>query len=410
MQNLSTAENVRTTTTCQIDRVFPLFLSGAEMRFAVRALLLCAVVLSVGLSTQLRAQTVSEQALAAYDYYSRNYNVVTFGNLSLNGTHTDGGIAVGGNLTVNNGAIMAMQDSPSIGSDPALYVNGQITLAGNAQFNRGYAATPNLSNSLTWTYDPGNNQNQRALTNGTYTLSYNTTDAQAYVDPRTVSGPAGWNWSTAQSALIDASATLAAATVNGTATIQGQTLTFTSNGSGVVVFNIDANKIVNGIYDINNDGFFDQNTERLSNIQANLNADQYFVVNVRNATSTDGSKILFDGVNNFNGGTNNEHLLWNIIPDANTGTADILNLGTNFYGSILAPLVDVQSNNRYLNGQFVGNSLTQTSAEIHYANGYSAPVSFSPVPEPSAYAVVIAVLGGVGFVWHRRRSRRDENS
>lgn len=380
------------------------------MRFFLRAFVLCAVVLFTGLTTRVHGQAVTEQALAAYDYYSRNYNVVTFGNLSLNGTHTDGGIAVGGNLTVSNGAIIAMQDSPSIGSDPALYVNGQITLAGNAQFNRGYAATPNLSNSLTWTYNPGNNQFQRSLTNGTYTLSYNTSDAQAYVDPRTVSAPSGWNWATAQADLINASATLAAATANGTATIAGQTLTFTSNSSGVVVFNLDASKIVNGLYDLNNDGFFDQNTERLSNIQANLNADQYFVVNVLNATSADGSKVLFDGVNNFNSGTNNDHLLWNIIPDANTGTGDILNLGTNFYGSILAPLVDVQSNNHYLNGQFVGSSLTQTSAEIHYAGGYAAPVSFSPVPEPSAYAVVIGVLGGIGFVWHRRRSQRRDNA
>lgn len=376
------------------------------MRYALRALLIGAVVLSAGLTPLARAQTVTQQALAAYDYYTRNYNVVTFGNLSLNGTHTDGGIAVGGNLTVNNGAIIAMQDSPSIGSDPALYVNGQITLAGNAQLNRGYAATPNLSNSLTWTYDPANNQTQRGLTNGTYTLSYNTADAQAYVDPRTLAGPSGWNWSTAQTALINASATLAAATANGTASIVGQTLTFASSASGVVVFDLDASKIVNGYYDFNNDGFFDPNTERLSNIQANLNTDQYFVINVRNATSADGSKILFDGVNNFSSGTNNEQLLWNIIPDNNPNTADILNLGTNFYGSILAPLVDVQSNNRYLNGQFVGNSLTQTSAEIHYANGYTAPVSFSPVPESSTYAIVFGVLGGIGFVWHRRRAPR----
>jgi choice-of-anchor A domain-containing protein len=374
------------------------------MRATIRSIILCFASL-LGLAAWVRAQTVNEQALAAYDYYTRNYNVVTFGNLTLNGTHTDGGIAVGGNLTVSNGAIIAMQDSPSIGADPALYVNGQITLAGNAQFNRGYAATPNLANSLTWTYDPANNQNQRALTNGTYTLSYNTSDAQAYVDPRSAAAPAGWNWSTAQAALIDASAKLAAATVNGTATISGQTLTFTSTGSGVVVFNIDANKIVNGIYDINGDGFFDQNTERLSNIQANLNADQYFVVNVLNATSADGSKVLFDGVNNFSSGTNNDQLLWNIIPDSNSGTADILTLGTNFYGSILAPLVDVNSNNRYLNGQFVGNSLVQTSAEIHYAEGYSAPVSFSPVPEPGTYALVASALCAAGFFWHRRRSR-----
>lgn len=365
----------------------------------------------LGLAALARGQAVTEQALAAYDYYTRNYNVVTFGNLTLNGTHTDGGIAVGGNLTVSNGAIIAMQDSPSIGSDPSLYVNGQITLAGNAQINRGFVSTPNLSNSLTWTYDPQNNQNQRSLTNGTYTLSYNTQDAQAYVDPRTIAAPSGWNWATAQSALINASSTLANATANGSASIAGQTLTFTSNGSGIVVFNLDASKIVNGIYDINGDGFFDQNNERISNIQANLAADQYFVVNVLNATSADGSKVLFDGVNNFNAGTNNDQLLWNIIPDSNSGTADILTLGTNFYGSILAPLVDVNSNNRYLNGQFVGNSLVQTSAEIHYADGYTAPVSFSPVPEPSTYAIIASALCAAGFIWQRRRqaaSSRNE--
>jgi choice-of-anchor A domain-containing protein len=393
----------------ELTGVSPYILLGPKMPRVAHRLLLCFASL-LGLALQGRAQAVTEQALATYDLYTRNYNVVTFGNLTLNGTHTDGGIAVGGNLTVSNGAIIAMQDSPSIGSDPSLYVNGQITLAGNAQLNRGYAATPNLSNSLTWTYNPANNQMQRGLTNGSSTLSYNTSDAQAYVDPRSVAAPAGWNWSTAQAALIDASATLAAATVNGTATISGQTLTFTSNGSGVVVFNLDASKIVNGIYDINGDGFFDQNNERLSNIQANLADDQYFVVNVFNATSADGSKVLFDGVNNFSSGTNNDQLLWNIIPDANTGTADILTLGTNFYGSILAPLVDVQSNNRYLNGQFVGNSLVQTSAEIHYAGGYSAPVSFSPVPEPSTYALIASTLCAAGFFWHRRRQAAAPNS
>ncbi|HLP26631.1 MAG TPA: collagen-binding domain-containing protein [Acidobacteriota bacterium] len=361
----------------------------------------------LGLTALAHAQVVTEQALAAYDYYVRDYNVVTFGNLTLNGTHTDAGIAVGGNLTVG-GSVISMQSSAS--TNPALYVNGQITLAGNAQINRGFVSTPNLSNSLTWTYDPQNNQNQRSLTNGTYTLSYNTQDAQTYVDPRTVAAPTGWNWSTAQSALINASSTLASATANGTANISGQTLTFTSNGSGIVVFNLDASKIVNGIYDINGDGFFDQNNERLSNIQANLAADQYFVVNVLNATSADGSKVLFDGVNNFSSGTNNDQLLWNIIPDSNSGTADILTLGTNFYGSILAPLVDVNSNNRYLNGQFVGNSLVQTSAEIHYAEGYSAPVSFSPVPEPSTYAIIASALCAAGFVWHRRRLAASSRS
>ncbi|MBI2512865.1 MAG: choice-of-anchor A family protein [Opitutae bacterium] len=349
----------------------------------------------------VRAQTVTDQALAAYDYYARDYNVVTFGNLTLNSTHTDAGIAVGGNLTVG-GSVISMQSTAS--TDPALYVNGQIALTGSSQFNNGYASTPNLSNALTWTYNPGNNQFQRALTDGVNSLSYNTTDAQAYADPRTVAAPNGWSWSTTQNSLISASSTLASASATGAIGVSGQNLTFTSSASGVTVFNLDASKIVNGIYDANSDGIFDQNTERVSNLSLNLAADQYFVVNLTNATSASGSSALFSGVN-VNAGTNNTQLLWNIIPDANTGTSDILTLGSNFYGSILAPLVDIQSNGYYTNGQLVANSLTQTGAEIHYASGYTAPISFSPVPEPSTYAIIASALCAVGFVWQRRRAR-----
>lgn len=348
-----------------------------------------------------RAQVVTEQALAAYDYYVRDYNVLTFGNLTLNGTHTDAGIAVGGNLTVG-GSVISMQSSAS--TNPALYVNGQISLTGSSQFNNGYVSAPNLSNALTWTYNPANNQYQRGLTDGANTLSYNSSHAQTYVDPRTVAAPDGWNWATAQSALTNASSTLASASATGSLGVSGQNLTFTSNASGVTVFNLDASKIVNGIFDANNDGIFDQNTERVSNLSVNLAADQYFVVNLTNATSASGSSALFSGIN-VNAGSNNTQLLWNIIPDANTGTSDILALGSNLYGSILAPLVDVQSNGYYTNGQLAANSFTQTGAEVHYAGGYSAPVSFSPVPEPSTYAIIASALCAVGFIWQRRRAR-----
>lgn len=360
-----------------------------------------ALVSFLGLTALAHAQVVTEQALAAYDYYVRDYNVVTFGNLTLNGTHTDAGIAVGGNLTVG-GSVISMQSSAS--TNPALYVNGQITLTGSSQFNNGYVSAPNLSNALAWTYNPANNQYQRGLTDGANTLSYNSSHAQTYVDPRTVAAPDGWNWATAQSTLTNASSTLASASATGSLGVSGQNLTFTSNASGVTVFNLDASKIVNGIFDANNDGIFDQNTERVSNLSVNLAADQYFVVNLTNATSASGSSALFSGIN-VNAGSNNTQLLWNIIPDANTGTSDILALGSNLYGSILAPLVDVQSNGYYTNGQLAANSFTQAGAEVHYAGGYSAPVSFSPVPEPSTYAIIASALCAVGFIWQRRRAR-----
>ncbi|QYM80212.1 choice-of-anchor A family protein [Horticoccus luteus] len=360
-----------------------------------------ALLLSLGSGIPLRAQLTPDQALATYDQLTRSYNVITLGDLTLNNTHTDGGIAVGGNLTVGSGTIIGLFSNPSAGADPALYANGAVTFNGNSQINNGYVSTPAMSGSVTWTYNPAGNNYQRQLVTGSGMMAYNTSDARAYTDPRTVTGPNGWNWSSVGSSLIAVSNALAAANATGTIGVSGQTLTFTSNASGVTVFNLDASRIVNGYYDANGDGFFDQNTERLSDIKANLAADQYFVINVLNATSA-GGKILFDGVNNLSGGSNNQQLLWNILPDNNAATPDKLTLSTNFYGSILAPLVDIENNNHYLNGQLVAGSYTQTNAEIHYADGYSGPVVFSPVPEPGTYALVAVGLGFVAVVWRRR--------
>lgn len=346
----------------------------------------------------LHSQTVA-QALADYDAIVRNYNIITTGALTLNGTHTDGAIAAGGTLTISGGSIIAMHSDATAGSNPAIYANGQVQLSGGNQIDSGYVATPNLSVDATWT----NNNGQRTLSSGSGTLSYNTTNALAYADPRTVAVADPIDWVNLQTDLVAVSNALAAATATGTATLSGQNLTFSSNVSGVTVFTLDASKIVNGVYDINGDGTYDQSNESISNITANLNADQFFVINVTNATSASGT-VLFDGVSNFNSGSNNTQLLWNILPDANSSTSDTLILGTNFYGSILAPLVDIQSNGKYINGQVAAASYSQTNAEVHYAGGYNAPeVAFTPVPEPSTYAFGALAVGVGAAVWRRRR-------
>lgn len=351
------------------------------------------------------AQTTALQALASYDSLVRDYNVITFGNLTLNGTHTDGGIAVGGNLSLGSGTVLAMHSVAATSSNPSLYVNGQVVLNGGAQLNNGYASTPNLSNSVAWTYNPANNQYQRGLASNGQTLSYNTSNTLAYSDPRTVAGPAGWSWSAVQSEAISVSMDLASLAATGTVSRTGQTLTFVSDASGVTVFTLDASKFSNGGYDFDGNGSVNFNTEGLSGYVANLANDQYFVINVINATSADGSLTFLQGLNG-NAGTNNDQLLWNIIPDSNAATADTLNLGANLYGSVLAPLVNIQSNGRYLNGQVVAGSYTQSGAEIHYAGGYDGPVAFSPVPEPSTYALLGSVLCVAGIVVRRFRNSR----
>lgn len=352
-----------------------------------------------------RAQMTAEQALATYDQLTRSYNVITFGAMTLNNTHTDGGIASGGTLTLGGGTIIGLFSNPSAGPDPALYARGAVTINGSNQINNGYVATPGLSQSATWTYDPANNNHQRQIVTDSGMLAYNTGDSRAYVDPREGTTPDGWDWSNLQTSLIAASTALAQTTATGSIGVSGQTLTFTSDASGVTVFNLDANRIVNGHFDLNGDGIAET---QISDIKVNLGADQYFVINVLNATSETG-KVLFQGVNNFNPGTNNEQLLWNILPDSDAGTADKVTLSTNFYGSILAPLVEIENNNHYINGQLVASSYTQTSAEIHYV-GYNGPVVFSPVPEPGTYALAAVGVGALALVWRRRRSDRSKSA
>jgi len=348
------------------------------------------------------AQVIPEELLARYENLVRDYNVVTLGNLNLNGVHTDGGIAVGGNLTLGNNTVLVRDNIVS--SNPTVYVNGQITLNSNAQLNHGFVSAPNIS-STAWSYNPPNQQ--RGIKINGRTLSYNTSHPSSFENPKDVSGPAGWNWTDVRAEALSISAGLAGLSPNGTITVNSQSLTFVSSGSTVTVFTLDANRLGNGFYDVNNDGIF-QESERIANLKINIGADEYFVINVVNATSADGSKKLFQNLN-INEGSNSDHLLWNILPDANGNTPDILNLASNLYGSILAPDIDMMrsGSGNYLYGQLLVGSYTQQNAgEIHYNGGFNGPV-FSPVPEPSTYALIACSLCAVGIVIRRRWQARQ---
>ncbi|MET0262993.1 MAG: collagen-binding domain-containing protein [Rariglobus sp.] len=315
---------------------------------------------------EARAQMSVEQAVVNFEGLVREYNVITSGNLNLNNTHTDGSIAVGGNLTLTGNNVLAMHGN-KVGPNPSVYLNGQLSVSGNSYLNNGYVYAPNLNSSTTYT-----GGSQRSLNNGG-SLSYNTSHANSYVDPRNAPAPSGWNLTSTFSELAAISNTLAASSPTGTINFtNNQIVLSTSLTSGVAVFNVDASQLagVSGI-----------------NIQINVPADMVYVINVLNA----GGQTLFGGSNNNgNVGQNNDQLLWNIVPDSNPNTSNSITLGSNFYGSILAPMIDLNNtangNNRYVNGQIVAASYTHTGAEIHHVD-FSAPVTFSPVPEPSTWGL-----------------------
>jgi choice-of-anchor A domain-containing protein len=328
-----------------------------------------------------------------FDALVRNYNLVTFGNASFGGGYGDthGPLAVQGNLSLSGGSIAAQPGTFGVSSDPTLYVGGSLTLTGGTTYlSSGYAS---LNSGLSGSWDG----TQRQLTTGGGILSsINSGAALAAADPRTNPAPSGWNWASLQSQAAQISSTLAAATATGSVQINGQTLSFVApqNATGVVVFNFDASLLSGNSY----------NGQMFTNVSFNVPTNDLFVVNVTNITS--GQTLLgTSGGINFNQGSGYERLLWNILPSAGPTTSVSLGNGGQFFGSVLAPLVDLgNTNNTAVNGQIVSASYTHSGAELHYTGFDASGITFSAVPEPSTYALAALGLCVVGAIWHRRRS------
>lgn len=331
-----------------------------------------------------RGQT-TVPAVSSFDSLVRSYNAIVLNDASLaNYGDTWGPLAVGGNLALSGGAVAIQSNLYPAMTDPTLYVNGQLTLNGDTQLNSGYASTPNVTG--TWSYS---NDAQKILQGGPgggKLFSANSSDPLSSVDPRSNPAPANWNWATIQSTATSLSSTLAATALSGTVSVNtgNQTLTFSPNTSnaGVAVFQLDASLLGSGTY----------NGQAFSNVAFNMGSDQTFAINVINAN---GKTIFGNGVN-FNDPGVADRLLWNIV---GAGSVALGN-GGQFYGSVLAPSMTVSNaNNTAINGQLLVGGLTYSSAELHYT-------AFSPtsvlVPEPSTYALWTVAVCGAGLWWRRR--------
>jgi choice-of-anchor A domain-containing protein len=347
--------------------------------------------LMVSMALHLGAQTSVNNAVTEYSQLIHNYNLISLGSATFdNYGDTEGPLAINGNLTLTGSGAVATQPAEfGLTSNPTLYVNGQLTLGGTNMLNSGYASLPNLTGTWTW------NASQKTLTGGGGALSsINSSSPQAGNNPRTNPAPSGWNWSTLSSSFTAISNTLAAATTNGTITISGQTMSFvapTGMTSGVAVFTLNA-ALLNG--DMYNGTMF-------SNVQFNVPNNIDFVINVINAA---GTTIFGTGVN-FNSGGNYDQLLWNIEPTMSGGhpvtTSVSLGNGGDFYGSVLAPEVDISNAcNAIIDGQVVAANFDDEGAELHYT-GFVAVL----VPEPGTYGAGAVVLCGLAIAWRHRRNR-----
>jgi choice-of-anchor A domain-containing protein len=322
--------------------------------------------------------------VAAFSSDTRNDNLVALGNVVLNGSSdTQGGIAVQGNLTF--GGSWGIGNNTSDDPNPTLYLNstGTLNLGGNTvTLNNGYASIASATSAHGWNWNSPNPKDLTATgAAGSGTLDVNSNDALASTDPDLNAGPANWSWSTEDSNLDSISSDLTSATTNGTISVDagGNMVLSTSATKGIVVFDLDASQLSQGQF------------ADLKNIQLDVPTGMNYVINVLNLCD---NQDLFQNVN-FNSGTNDDQLLWNF----SGASAVTVQLGGNFYGSILAPTINI-TDNTTINGTVVADNFTDNGVELHDTDDF---VDLN-VPEPRTFALwAVGLCGAMVLVGRRLR-------
>ncbi len=330
-----------------------------------------------------------DSSLVQFDEAVRNYNLISFGNASFaRYGDTEGGLAVGGNLFLDGGAIAAQPGKFTPSADPTLYVAGQLSINQNATLESGYASINALSN-LSWSW---NGLDKRLLRDGSVFSTVNSSAPLAGVDPRVNPGAADWDWAALQDGFVGISSVLAGSDASGKIVITDQTLRFSAlkpAAGGAIVFDLDADLLLGNTY----------GGAMFSNIQFDVPSGSAYVVNVRNAAG----RTLF-GTGNFNLGSGYERLLWNIV-DETPGVSDDVRFGNGgqFFGAVLAPTFNVFNDlGTAINGQVVAGTFTHSGAELHFT-GFEYDYE---VPEPGTYGA-LGAAACLGLVFLRRRRARS---
>jgi choice-of-anchor A domain-containing protein len=324
------------------------------------------------------ASVVSDLSSFATDV--RNYNLIALGNVNLTGSsEIHGAAAIKGSLTVGGDWSFASSNGTGT-SDPSLYVNGAVSFTGTSQLINGTASTPN---STGYSFDSTSRDFYAGSNPSNETNALHLEPAGDTTSPHSIAAPTGWSWTSLTSpttGLGEISTDLSSASATNVTVDAGGNLDLsTTQTSGIVVFDLDASQLASGTL------------SGLKNISINVPTGMNYVINVLNLSN---NQTLFNGVN-FNAGTNDDQVLWNFSETTNV----TVQLGGNFYGSILAPNVNI-TDNTTIDGTVVANNFTDNGVELHDDDDF---VDLN-VPEPRTFALwAVALCGGMVLVVRRLR-------
>ena len=331
------------------------------------------------------------------------YNAFIKNDFTVEGSDTQGRVAVGGDLVISGGHDVGYKiESFAMGSGPSLIVGGNVIKSGNGSFNV-YEAGPHQSPHAGELVYAG-----QIINNGTEITAVVNGQVEAQLI-KVNQGQLPVDFDNAFAHLNQLSNDLKASTAVGTSEAQWSTLTFTlttTPADNVYVFNVTQEQI-NASIDWNVNGVSDDATIVFNITNDNEVAGQQNWGGNQDTCAQDQvgcvqfsqTNISINGTllsSNYQEHSYNQDFKQQVL--FNFAGASQVNLASDIYGTVLAPSADIKSNPSVIYGQVIGKSW-HGNMQINY-NPFT-PVGATAVPTP---AIIWLFLLAMMLVYVNRKA------
>jgi hypothetical protein len=339
---------------------------------AAPILRIAAILFSATLPGLMRAQALTDVGDFVSDLGTEN--AILTGDLTLNSSHTDSGVAAGTSATIENGSnVNQMSDYHD---DPyAFRDDGSLTIVGGESQTLAGGATvvSNASVNNGLKYFPTNGGTQGALTYGSSSSSM----PQIFFDGNGGSPTVTLPSSVSGDTYFSSRSTLLTAAASNLAGLSGQTAVTASGGS--VTLNGSAGQVKVFNWDVATVG-------AVNAITLNATAGEVVVINVHDLPSG----TTWTPSVNFNGSSQADsvRVLWNLVGGIN------LNTGSGMWDGSILGIGSTVTSMQGVNGQVFAKSLEMSNgSELHFD-----PLVAIPEPPYAALMAGLAVCGAAAIV------------